>query len=269
MPNGQQLTEEQLKNMTPEQIAELQKQQCIFCGINEGKVPAKKVYEDEICFAILDINPATKGHMLLIPKEHYMVLPQMPENLVKHLGNVAKKLSRAAIRSLGAEGTNIFVANGAIAGQRAPHAIVHIIPRVENDAITVFEFPEKSIPEETLTKLQTALAQKLGTKLEAPVPAAEPIPPVEKEPELEIKEEGVVAEAKPAEEAEIELEEAGPGPKVEKEVLDALEKEEIKPEKKEIKKVKRKAVKKEKKKPAKKEELEEVGLDDIADMLSR
>ena len=60
--------EEKIKNMSPEELREFQKQQCIFCQIIAGKVPAKKVYEDEHCVAVLDINPAAKGHLLLIPK---------------------------------------------------------------------------------------------------------------------------------------------------------------------------------------------------------
>jgi len=161
-----QLTEEDLAKMSPEQIAELQKQNCFFCQIGSGKAQAKMVYEDELCFAILDINPAIKGHMLLLPKEHYMILPQIPEETIKHLGVIAKKLSRTVLRALGAEGTNIFIANGAIAGQRAPHLIIHIIPRTENDSITAFDLPEKDIREEDLLKLQKMLTKKLGMNFE-------------------------------------------------------------------------------------------------------
>jgi len=164
----QQLTEEDIKNMSPEQIAELQKQNCLFCQLSSEKIPAKRVYDDEICFAILDINPATKGHILLMPKEHFMILPQVPENVILHLGKVAKQLSQALIVGLGAEGTNIFIANGALAGQKAPHLIVHIIPREENDGLTCFDLPEKEITNADLLKTQKTLAGKLGTKLEEP-----------------------------------------------------------------------------------------------------
>ena len=68
MPEGQ-LTEEDLKNMSPEEIQELQKQQCIFCHIVSGKVASRKVYEDDSVIAILDIHPANPGHVLLLPKE--------------------------------------------------------------------------------------------------------------------------------------------------------------------------------------------------------
>ena len=160
------LTEEDIKNMSPEQISELQKQNCVFCHIISGKIPSYKVYEDEHCIAILDINPASKGHMLLIPKEHYLILPQVPENTLKHLAKVAKLLSLTAIKGLGAEGTNIFIANGAVAGQRAPHFIIHIIPRKENDSINCFELPEREIRKEDIDNIQKALANRFGVKVE-------------------------------------------------------------------------------------------------------
>ena len=162
MPEGQQLTEEDLKNMSPEQLAELQKQNCLFCHLAADKIPSKKVFEDDMCFAILDINPASRGHMLLIPKEHYVMFPQTPENMIEHLARIVKLLSRTAIAALGAEGTNIFVANGAEAGQKAPHVIIHIIPRYEGDGIGCFELPEKQMD---LKETQNLLAQKFGTSL--------------------------------------------------------------------------------------------------------
>jgi histidine triad (HIT) family protein len=159
------MAEEQIP---PEQAAELQKQNCLFCQLGSGKIPSKKVYEDEKCFAILDINPATKGHILLMPKEHFVVLPQAPDDSVRHLGIIARKLSKSLLRVLGAQGTNIFIANGVAAGQRAPHLIIHIIPRSEGDSITAFEIPEKSIAESDLLLMQQKFAQRLGTRLEAP-----------------------------------------------------------------------------------------------------
>jgi len=165
MPERQ-ITEEELSNMSPEQIAELQKQNCVFCHIISGKIPSKKVYEDDICTAIIDINPASKGHVLIIPKEHFVVLPQATEEVAKHLGKISKMISMAALRALGAEGTNIFVANGAVAGQRAPHAVIHVIPRMEGYGITCFELPEREISESSVLAMQKLLASKLGYKVE-------------------------------------------------------------------------------------------------------
>jgi len=86
---------EKLQKMSPEELREFQKKQCIFCQIIAGKMKGKKVYEDDVCFALLDINPAQIGHILLLPKEHYSIMPQIPEEEIKHLGIVSKKLSLA------------------------------------------------------------------------------------------------------------------------------------------------------------------------------
>ncbi len=160
------LTEEELKNMSPEQIADLQKQNCLFCNLASGKLPSKIIYDDDLCFAIIDINPAAKGHVLLMPKDHYMIMPQAHEEVIKRLGKVSKLISRAMIKSLGATGTNIFIANGAVAEQRAPHLIVHIIPRNDSDGITALELPEKEARPEDMMNIQKMLAQKMGTRIE-------------------------------------------------------------------------------------------------------
>ena len=129
------ITEEQLKQMTPEQIKELQKKQCIFCRIIEGQVQSRKIYEDQRVLAILDINPANPGHVLLLPKEHYSIMPQMPEEEITYLFVVAKQISQSLLRALQLDGTNVFIANGQVAGQKAPHFMIHIIPRKEGDGV--------------------------------------------------------------------------------------------------------------------------------------
>ncbi|MBI5389033.1 HIT domain-containing protein [Candidatus Woesearchaeota archaeon] len=140
-----QLTAEQLKNMSPEEIRALQKQNCIFCHIISGRVASKKVYEDETVIAILDINPLNPGHVLLMPREHYQIMPQIPDETIERVFAIAKNLSHAVLRALQVKGTNIFVANGAAAGQRAPHFMVHIIPRKEGDNVKIFSLPKQSI----------------------------------------------------------------------------------------------------------------------------
>ncbi len=134
-PEQRKQLEEKLKNLTPEQLKELQKQQCIFCQIVAGKVPAKKLYEDESVMVVLDINPAARGHLLILPKEHYQILPQMSEIEVGNLYAVAQKLSQLLLKSLHADGTTIFLANGQAAGQRAQHVMLHLIPRKEGDGL--------------------------------------------------------------------------------------------------------------------------------------
>jgi histidine triad (HIT) family protein len=175
-------TPEELANMSPEEIAEMQKQQCIFCKIVEGQVSSRKVYEDESCLAILDIYPSNPGHVLIIPKEHHTIMQLMPEKEVLHLFSIAKSMSKAVIRGLNADGTNIFVANGAAAGQKAPHFMIHVIPRKSNDGITAFSVIKNQITEEDQEKLRIAIRNKVVESVglvgdELVEPSEEPVKP--------------------------------------------------------------------------------------------
>jgi len=160
--------QEKIKNMSPEELKEFQKKQCIFCQIIAGKVQSRKVYEDDSAIAILDVNPANPGHMLIMPKEHYSIMPQMPDEETGHIFAVAKALSNAALRSLEVQGSNIIVANGVAAGQRAQHFMIHLIPRKENDNLN-FQMPQKTIEDAELKKIRKVLADSLGAKAEEPV----------------------------------------------------------------------------------------------------
>ncbi|MBU2561362.1 MAG: HIT domain-containing protein [Nanoarchaeota archaeon] len=167
-------------NTSPDPTAETQKQQCIFCHIISGKISSRKIYEDDKCIAVLDINPANPGHALILPKEHYTIMPMMPEEEIAHLFRIAKKISTAQIRSLNADGTNIFMANGAAAGQKAPHFMIHVIPRKENDGITCFNLPKNKISNEDQEKLRQAIKTKvdehMGVVEEEPLAADKPKP---------------------------------------------------------------------------------------------
>ena len=173
--NGEerQLTEEDLRNMSPEELLELEKKNCLFCNIVSGKIPAKQVYEDDKVLSVLDINPAAPGHMLLMTKEHFQIMPQIPDELVTHLGEAARKLSHAALKGLHTRGTTIFIANGAVAGQRAPHFILHIIPREEGDGVGL-QIPEGEISEEENMKAGQMLRQKLAELVSSSGRAAPP-----------------------------------------------------------------------------------------------
>lgn len=159
--------EKKLKSMSPEQIRELQKQQCIFCQIVSGKIPNKKIYEDEFCLAVLDINPATRGHLLLLPKEHYTIMPQIPRKELEHLFSVAKLLSRLLLRALHVSGTNIFLANGAAAGQRTQHFLIHLLPRKEGDHLLPAKdkLIEPSLPEKVKKAVQDRLLELINNEL--------------------------------------------------------------------------------------------------------
>lgn len=170
MPEQPPLTEEQkkelqekLKNMSPEQLLQLQKQQCIFCQIIAGKIPSKKVYEDQFCLAVLDINPAAKGHVLILPKEHYAIMPQVPDEPLAYLFAAAKKISQVLLRALKMSGTNIFIANGLAAGQKSQHFMIHLIPRKEGDKLLPTE--EKLVDDDARKKVKVAIENKLNQVL--------------------------------------------------------------------------------------------------------
>src|SRR3990167_3381355 len=77
--------QEKIKSMSPEELKEFQKKQCIFCQIIAGKVQSKKIYEDDKVIALLGINPANPGHILLLTKEHYSIMPQIPDDEVAYV----------------------------------------------------------------------------------------------------------------------------------------------------------------------------------------
>ncbi|MGM5481894.1 MAG: HIT family protein [Nanobdellota archaeon] len=143
------MEQEQPQQQPPEQ-------NCIFCQIAQGKIQSKKIYEDEYVMGFLDINPANPGHILLIPKQHYSIMMQIPSDKISYLFNVAQALSNALLKALDVEGTTIYTANGAAAGQKAPHFMIHIIPRKENDELK-FTVSKAEINKDSLEKLRQSL----------------------------------------------------------------------------------------------------------------
>ncbi len=111
---------------------------CIFCKIIAGEIPSYKVYEDDSVIAFLDINPVNPGHTLLAPKDHRENTLDEPEETLKHMIAVVKKITPAIMRAAGAEACNIGINNGAIAGQVVMHTHWHIIPRFANDGYQVW-----------------------------------------------------------------------------------------------------------------------------------
>jgi len=108
---------------------------CVFCKIARGEIPSAKVYEDQLILAFLDIMPASKGHCLVMSKNHYETFTEIPPNELCDLFEVAQKISKAISSALGNKGYNILLNNDRTAGQLIPHAHVHIIPRFKGDRI--------------------------------------------------------------------------------------------------------------------------------------
>lgn len=105
---------------------------CIFCKIINKEIPSYTLYEDHSVLAILDISQATKGHTLVICKEHYETLLDTPEEILCHMMKVAQALSKKIYERTNAKGINILNNNYPAAGQSVPHFHIHIIPRYDD-----------------------------------------------------------------------------------------------------------------------------------------
>lgn len=108
----------------------------IFSKIINGEIPSSKIYDDEKCIVILDIQPVNLGHALVIPKEPFANIYEIPSDLAGHIFVVAKKIAQAQKIGLGAEGVNIMMNNDEAAGQIVFHAHIHVIPRYRGDGFT-------------------------------------------------------------------------------------------------------------------------------------
>jgi histidine triad (HIT) family protein len=138
-------------------------QQNIFYQIANGEIPSKTVYENDSFRAVLDKEPATEGHTLIIPKEQVQITPQFTPEMNAALADAVKTVSEKLLRGLGADGTTVFVANGAVAGQNAPHTLIHVIPRGEADDVGLRPSP-RDITDEAYEEAKTRLMQALGVQ---------------------------------------------------------------------------------------------------------
>ncbi|HYD03713.1 MAG TPA: HIT domain-containing protein [Alphaproteobacteria bacterium] len=147
--------EKNIEDMSPQEIAELQKKNCIFCKIASKEIPAKIIQEDNDIICILDINPASEGHVLVYPKKHYMIVPHLPDDLLSKLFSTVKLISNKLLTALQCAGTTVFIANGSAAGQKAPHVLIHVFPRRENDGLV--KLPNYEMNDEQVEKLKKEL----------------------------------------------------------------------------------------------------------------
>ena len=131
---------------------------CIFCKIANGEIPSRTLYEDEKFRVIMDLGPATRGHSLILPKEHYANLYEIPEDLAADAAKLAKKLAIRMTEKLGADGFNIIQNNNEAAGQTVPPYHVHLIPRYQNDGQHILWNPGEMPAEEMDEILNTILA---------------------------------------------------------------------------------------------------------------
>lgn len=121
---------------------------CIFCKIAAGEIPSNTIYEDDSFRVILDLGPATRGHALVLPKNHYADLYEIPEDVLAEAAKVAKKVAGTMKEKLSCDGLNLVQNNGEAAGQTVMHFHLHIIPRYKDDGQHILWKPTSPSPEE-------------------------------------------------------------------------------------------------------------------------
>lgn len=136
------------------------KDDCIFCKIARGEIPSSTVYENDDFRVILDISPATKGHALILPKNHFDNVFQMDADTAAKTFSLATEVARAMKAELNCDGMNILQNNGTVAGQTVFHFHMHLIPRYEGDGVKLAWAPKETNADE-----QTALANAIRKRI--------------------------------------------------------------------------------------------------------
>lgn len=124
------------------------KDDCIFCKLANGIFETNSIYEDDTYKVILDMGPATRGHALILPKEHADNLFELDEETAKGAMALAKKLGKKMMDKLNCDGLNIVQNNGEAAGQTVMHYHLHIIPRYKDDNQHILWNPQETTDEE-------------------------------------------------------------------------------------------------------------------------
>ena len=133
---------------------------CIFCRIAAGEIPSKTVYEDEVVRAILDISPASKGHVLILPKEHAADLYELPDATAAHVLVTAKKIAAAMKKGLQIPALKLVQNNGELAGQTVMHFHLHLIPCYTGKEVP--GWTPASPSDEELAAVQEAIAKAVS-----------------------------------------------------------------------------------------------------------
>lgn len=139
------------------------KEDCIFCKIAAGEIPSRTIYEDENFRTILDISPASKGHAIILPKNHAENIYELPEEDASKIFVVAKKVACAMKQALQCEGLNILQNNGELAGQTVFHLHLHVLPRYQDDKVA-FSWKHEKPSEEELNAVADSIQKALSEK---------------------------------------------------------------------------------------------------------
>jgi len=136
---------------------------CEYCELMKKK--ANLIYEDEQIYIMHAPKPASIGHVLVLPKQHVMIIEELQDYDVADIFKKINKVSTAVFESLGAHGTNIIVQNGVAAGQNSSHMMIHVIARRENDGLD-FNWAPRQLSEEEMSTVELKLkdfTKNIGT----------------------------------------------------------------------------------------------------------
>ena len=111
--------------------------ECVFCEVVRGEAPASVTYQDDTVVAFMDVQPITQGHLLVVPREHAVLMSETNETVAMRTFRVARRLAEVARQTLGASGVNLVVMDGEAAYQDVPHFHVHVIPRYPGDGFSL------------------------------------------------------------------------------------------------------------------------------------
>lgn len=132
----------------------MKKDDCIFCKIAAGEIPSRKIYEDSDLIAIMDLNPTSKGHSLIIPKEHCTNIYDIDEDIAAKVMKTAKKLATKMTVALNCDGFNLLQNNGETAGQTMFHFHMHLIPRYKDADNNMLKFTSVSFSNEEMDAIR-------------------------------------------------------------------------------------------------------------------
>ena len=138
----------------------MKKDDCIFCKLANGVIPTNSLYEDDVVKVIFDAGPASSGHVLILPKEHFDNVYSLDDDTAAHIFQVAVKVAKALKEGLNLEGLNIVQNNGEIAGQTVFHFHMHIIPRYKGDTVNVGWKPGE-VTDEEIDKIKSLVCPRL------------------------------------------------------------------------------------------------------------
>ena len=138
--------------------------ECVFCKIIRGEIPCCKVYEDDLILAFLDIAPFNIGHTVIIPKDHQNSITTLDEIYANRIIKIAPKIGVALMRTINAEGFNLFLNNGSVAGQTVWHCHMHVLSRFAGDKVVISSEPQKYDSMDQMAELAGKLFNKLNAQ---------------------------------------------------------------------------------------------------------